>query len=1190
MARPTPGLLIRVAPATRPALIALVGLGILSGIAALAVALGLAWLVTAVATGTPITAPATVVVVALLVRGLLAAGGDYAAHRTGLACTAAVRAAVLRRWLGLPVESRPGPREATTLIGDGVAAIEPYVARYLPALVTSIIIPALTLAVLAVVDVWSALIVLLTLPLLPLFAALIGMHTRDQTRGRMTAMTRLAGHFIDVVQGLPTLVAYGRAEHQVAVVGEVGDKHRRATVRTLRTAFMSTAALELLATISVAMVAVSVGLRLAYGTIDLQVGLSAILLAPEAYWPIRRVGAEFHNAAAGAEALQDLSADLDGDAGGTTAGRARRRAGTTTTSTIAACGITYGYPGRDPALRQVTYTTRNLPGLTVLTGPSGGGKSTLLELLAGLRTPHTGSVSCPATHLASQRPLLISGTVLDNLALGAPEVTREAAAEALLSVGLWSAVHPRGGLDAVVGDDGFGLSAGQRARLALARAFLSDAPVLLLDEPTAHIAEDSVADIRQLLAAQAAQRPVIVATHDSELVAVADEHWQMSIASTTATRPVGSTTPDDVGSARAATEASEDTQPAPDHTTAPTSGDGTRGEGSAGVEPAIWAAISQAGRLRLACVLGGLSVASGVALTATSGWLIVQASFQPVVLTLLVAIVGVRTFGLARPLLRYAERVVSHDVALADLSRRRADLFAALVPLTPARLGRRSRADFLTALVRDLDDVVDEQVRVHVPWVATVIASLVAVGVLAWALPLAAAVVAAGALAALAVGEVTSRSEQGRQHAAVRERGKVLAAATTLTAQIGAIQAVGGWVPVSTDAEGRRDASAGISAPLPQVLVGLASREEAYRRAETGLIQVRCVGVAASWAVIAVVTAFVGWLAATSFASGTLSAPWAALVALTPMALAESWTALPEIGGAKARARSAQARLNEVLNQPRAVSSISDTQLTDAATPVEVDRISASWSAMPRPRHPSTPGVNGPDAHHQPGTLDLDRLTLPLLHTGDRVQLTGPNGAGKSTALAVLARDLDPVQGSYRVAGHDTFHLSVDSVRARIAVIDDEPHAFAGTVRANLALADPSASDESIRAALQAVDLTRWLGALPAGLDSLLSGLSGGERARLSMARAVLSRRPIVLMDEPAAHLDDDTATHAVSGVCRSVPLDGASPGPEPVRAGPTVIAVNHRPQTWTGFQTFDLTQNDPVDAADDVVQESMSP
>src|SRR5690606_34388585 len=191
-------------------------------------------------------------------------------------------------WLGLPEGRRPGTDAAVTRSTEGVSALEAYVSRYLPALVTGAVVPALTVGTLLVVDPWSALIVVLTLPLLPLFAALIGQHTQAETEQRWGAMALLAGHFLDVVRGLPTLVAYGRADAQVEVVREVGERHRAATMRTLRIAFLSTAALELLATISVAMVAVAVGLRLAYGAMDLTVGLVAILLAPEAHCPVRR--------------------------------------------------------------------------------------------------------------------------------------------------------------------------------------------------------------------------------------------------------------------------------------------------------------------------------------------------------------------------------------------------------------------------------------------------------------------------------------------------------------------------------------------------------------------------------------------------------------------------------------------------------------------------------------------------------------------------------------------------------------------------------------------------------------------------------------------------------------------------------------------------------------------------------------
>lgn len=1141
------------APATRPALLLLIALGVASGVAALVVAVGMAWLVTSVATGSAVTMPIALVASALLIRGILAAIGESAARQAGLACASAVRSAVLSRWLCLPVESRPGGQEATTLAGEGVEALETYVARYVPALVTAAIVPALALGILAVVDIWSALVVLFTLPLLPLFAALIGMHTRDQTRHRMATMTQLAGHFMDVVKGLPTLVAYGRAEHQSTVVRDVGDRHRRATVRTLRTAFLSTAALELLATISVAMVAVGVGLRLAYGTIDLQVGLTAILLAPEAYWPIRRVGTEFHNAAHGAEVLDDLSTELiappagryptpsvdpdevSGDPEDIIDGGAKSAEDQTT---LGVRGVSYGYLGNADVLHKITRTTPSRPGLTVLTGPSGCGKSTVLELLAGLRTPRVGVVTCPQAHLAAQRPLLISGTVWENFAL-TRGATREKAEATLRAVSLWEIVYPRGGLEAVIGDDGFGLSAGQRGRMALARAMLSDTAVLLMDEPTAHIAEDSAPRIRALIADLARQRPVIVATHDPALITLADHRWEL--------RPAERARTPEAPMAVVQTQ-----QPATDSRVAPA------GATAQDPSPALWTAISPQNRLRLACALGGASVASGVALTAISGWLIVQASSQPVVLTLLVAIVGVRTFGLARPLLRYAERVVSHDVALDDLARRRADLFDSLVPLTPARLGRGSRATFLTAVVRDLDDVVDEQVRVRVPWAATVIASAVAIGVLAFALPWAAVVVAVGAAAALGIGEIASRWEQSRHDAAVHQRGAVLAATTTVAMHIDAIQAVGGWLRAALHAgveDGQSTDTERASAREAQILVDLDKRQADYAHAETRLIRVRCYAIAATWAVVAVVTAAVAVLAATAFATGQLSAPWAALVALTPMALAESWTALPEISGAKARARAAQDRLDQVVCQRPAVASRSSTSLNDPATPLEIDSLSARWAArLDEPEH-----------------LDLKGLTLPTLASADRLQLTGPNGVGKSTALAVVARQLDPASGCYRVAGRDTQLLSTDSVQSRIAVVDDEPHAFAGTVRANLALAAPGAREEQMLQALHAVDLSTWLATLSDGLDTVVLGLSGGERARLSMARAVLSRRPIVLMDEPTAHLDDATAARAVAGVCRSRPLDGAANHRHHEPTGPTVVAVSHQLHSWPGFATVQM-------------------
>ncbi|MGB3829951.1 MAG: thiol reductant ABC exporter subunit CydD, partial [Ornithinimicrobium sp.] len=857
MTRPQPRALLAAVPSVKPAVAAATVLGLATSVIALAQAIALAVAVTQVVTGGSVTGALLTVLALLIARGVLAGLGEYAARRAGQQAASAVRSRVLRRWLRLPEERRPSDEAATTLIGEGIEAIEPYVARYLPALATAVVAPLLAVLTLAFVDPWSALIVVLTLPLLPVFAALIGMHTRDQTRRRWAAMTQLSSHFLDVVRGLPTLVSYGRAEHQLEVVREVGDRHRRSTVTTLRTAFLSTAALELLATISVAMVAVGVGLRLAYGTMDLQVGLAAILVAPEAYWPIRRVGAEFHNAADGAETLDSLSDDLTAAGAGADSARADTQVerASVTEGRIGVTGVDYAYPGRRAVLQGLNLAVSGSPGLTTLTGASGSGKTTVLELLAGLRLPHTGSVSTPAVHLATQRPLLVSGTVLDNLRLGAPDSSPQRAAQVLRDVGLSEAFASRGGLHTQIGDDGFGLSAGQRSRLALARAALSSTPVVLLDEPTAHIAEASLPQIYAVVQEMARTRRVIVATHDHRLVAAGDSRWTL--------RPL-----------EAPATASHIEPPA-----------GAHSSPSRGMDPqpglTAWQRLRPRTRLRVACAMGGLSVASGVALTATSGWLIVQASFQPVVLTLLVAIVGVRTFGLARPVLRYGERVISHDVALAELARRRAEVYARLIPLTPARLGRRNRGDLLTALVRDLDDVVDEQVRVTVPWWSTLIASAVAVLVVGLALPGAGVTLFLGAVTAFAVGQLVFRAERLAHGDAVRARGDVRRVATTLTHRITSIRAIAG-------------------SGADRLAAELDLAQDAQGAAESRLIRARAIGIAAAWLVVACTVGAVSLLAAAAFGSGGLSAPVAALVALTPMALADAWATLPEVCGAQA--------------------------------------------------------------------------------------------------------------------------------------------------------------------------------------------------------------------------------------------------------------------------------------------------
>ncbi|NNG38241.1 thiol reductant ABC exporter subunit CydC [Flexivirga sp. ID2601S] len=1089
--RPFDPRLLRAEPGARRPLAVLGALGVVQGALAVAQAFAVAALVVAVVRHESLVAPAVAVVALFGARGLAAGMAERVAAWAASRVAALLRRRAVTAWLRAPADDRPAEQQMLARATGGAAAVEPYVSRYLPTLVSASVVPVLALIALAVTDWVSALIVLLTLPLLPLFAALIGQHTQDETARKQHESDRLTGHFLDVMRGLPTLVGYQRAEHQVGVVRAVGERHRRATVRTLRTAFLSSAALELLATISVAIVAVAVGLRLVHGGIDLQVGLVAILLAPEAYWPIRRVGQEFHSAADGAQALDDLLVGSGGaaadpapaDAAAADPAAAHSAAADTGRRALQLTAAGYRYPGATtPVIDDLTH--RFGTGLTVLRGPSGAGKTTLLELLAGTRRPTDGTVSRPGrVHYVTQRPFVAPGTLRDNL------TAAEGVGDVPAGTG-WLPAPLRElplGLETPLGDDGFGLSAGQRALLALVRAELAGAPVILLDEPTAHLDAASTAAAHELITRLAADRIVVVATHSESLQALATDVVELSPRDVLATAALPAPT----------------SPAAPPAVTAVTQPDGAQPQTARG---SLWRPAP--GVLR-AAVVGALASTCGVALTATSGWLIVQASTRPPVLSLLVAIVCVRAFGIGRPVLRYYERIRSHDAALGDLTRRRAALFARLIPLTPARLGRRRRADVLTGAVGDLDDEVDVQVRAIVPLLGAALTSLLAVGVATALLPVGGLVLAAVVAAGCAIALLDHRLEYDGQRRALRARGDVNRATQLIVSNLPAIQAIsaeGGYLRELGDAEGAAISAAGRQARGRAVGIGLSTLL-------TGAAAV----------VMAVV-------AAVAYDAGRINAPVAALLVLGPLALADLLGTLPDAVGAAARGRHARARLEALTDQEPAVHplpSAADADVIPARPALALKGIRASWDG---------------DAED----LRVDELRVD---PGERVAVTGPNGAGKSTLLAVLARHLDPTGGSYRFGTEDVRLLGLTPVRSAIALVDDEPHVFTGTVRANLLLARPDATDAQLGTALVDAGLGRWLAGLPVGLDTEVGperSLSGGERARFAIARAIVSGRPVVLLDEPVAHLDSPTA--------RAVMRDLHA-----ATEGATVIAVTHQ-------------------------------
>ncbi|MCX5043441.1 thiol reductant ABC exporter subunit CydD [Aldersonia sp. NBC_00410] len=469
------------------------------------------------------------VAVRVVAAGAQARFGDRAAARTIAELQSRVLTAAARR-NPRDVDSAKG--DWATLLTKGLADLLPYLAGYLPALMLSVIVPPTVLVAILTQDVVSAAIVAVTLPLIPVFMVLIGLLTRGKADATLASMSTLTAQLLDLLTGLPTLRALGREQGPRERVTELGDAHRRTAMSALRIAFLSSMVLELLATLCVALVAVSIGLRLVYGEMALQAGIAALILAPEVYQPLRAVGERFHAAEDGMAAARAAFEVLDEPEhaakahGGAIPARLEGR--------IELRGI--GIRSRDGWAPESLDAVLAPGRVTVLTGPNGAGKSTALLAILGLVEPDTGRVSVDGTDLAAldaqwwcrhvawlpARPVLLAGTVRENVELLG---SRDGDLESCCTATGFDAVLadlPQGWATRL-GTGGIGLSLGQRQRLALTRVLVANKPVLLLDEPTAHL--DAVSAARVLAALQArahAGATVVLVAHDERTLTAAD--------------------------------------------------------------------------------------------------------------------------------------------------------------------------------------------------------------------------------------------------------------------------------------------------------------------------------------------------------------------------------------------------------------------------------------------------------------------------------------------------------------------------------------------------------------------------------------------------------------------------------------------------------------------------------------------
>jgi ATP-binding cassette subfamily C protein CydD len=551
-ARPIDPRLLKHASAARGYLILTVVLGLAGTGLILAQAGLLARLLAGAATGVGLAALAgPLIALALVLAGRAATsyGGEAAALRAAATVKSQLRRQLLDRLLRRSPLPGPGARadgELATLATRGLDGLDAYFARYLPQLVLAVLVPLAVLIRVALADWLSALIIAVTLPLVPVFAVLVGLSTRARTRRQWALLARLGGHFLDVVEGLPTLRVFGRARVQETTIADLTDRYRGATMATLRVAFLSALVLELAATLATALVAVEVGLRLLAGHIGYETALLVLLLTPEAFLPLRNASAQFHASIEGVTAAGRVFEVIEQAAEPLAAtplvfpGRLDLRR-----QTIICNKVALAYPGRtQPALSGLTLTIA--PGqLVIITGPSGAGKTSLLSLLLRFAEPTAGVIELAGPGLAGarltaagqlgdrarlpaipagawrdqlawvpQRPHLFDDTVAGNIALGRPGAGAADIREAAHLAGADQFISRlEQGYQTPVGERGLRLSSGQRQKIALARAFLRDAPLLLLDEPAAHLDPFSASQVAEAIAALSAGRTVVHVTH-----------------------------------------------------------------------------------------------------------------------------------------------------------------------------------------------------------------------------------------------------------------------------------------------------------------------------------------------------------------------------------------------------------------------------------------------------------------------------------------------------------------------------------------------------------------------------------------------------------------------------------------------------------------------------------------------------
>jgi len=1014
-------------------------------------------------------------------------------------------------------EARTG--ELVNLATEGIDALEAYFSQYMPQIALAALIPLTILIFVFPSDFLSGMILLVTAPLLPLFMVLIGSAAEALTRKQWLGLSRMSAYFLDVLQGLTTLKSLGRSRDQIDVIKKVSEHYRQSTMSVLRVTFLSALALELIATLGTALVAVEIGIRLLYGKLAFEQAFFILLLAPEFYLPLRLLATRFHAGMAGVEAANHIFQilDLPITANAHDADNLERpQINRIPPPSIVFKDVRFAYSDDHPTLDGISF---EIPSgkMTALIGESGAGKTTLTRLLLRFLQPQSGEIivdgkllsDIPLAHWREnlawvpQNPYLFNDTIAANIKLAKPNADETAIQQAarLAHADEFIIEFPQG-YETQIGERGVRLSAGQAQRIALARAFLKDAPLLILDEATSHLDPEMDELLRGSLERLTRDRTVLVIAHHRTTIAKANQVIKLSHGRVDQALEVIASTVQ-AGQNSRLPMALPQIQETSAISIAPKNVETKRSQKQS-VESRLFNLLSPVkGRILLSILLGFATIASGVGLMATAAYIISAAALQPSIAELQVAIVGVRFFGLSRGVFRYLERLVSHDVTFRLLAQWRVWFYQALEPLAPSSLMRYHSGDLLTRVIRDIGSLESFYVRTVAPPLVALLVSIATIlflggfgAELAWGLM--GFLILAGLGLPLLILILSRRLGpqiiQGR--------------AQLSTLLIDGIQG------------------------MPDLLTCGQAETQVERVNQAGerltQLQARMAGVTALQTAFGGLVANLGMLTVLVLAIqrvslGQLDGVFLGVVTLTALTCFEAMQPLPLVAQNFDANRLAAQRLYELVDAPSPVVDPAEPLIPPEDSSLEVQNLSFQY--------PPWMDNEIPSKHATFGLQDIS-FSLPQ---GKHIALIGPSGAGKTTLANLLLRFWEYQQGSICLGNHELHLYSQDEIRKRIAIISQNTYLFSATIKDNLLIAKPRATNDDIIQAVRQAQLLDFIQSLPAGYNTWIGEhglrLSAGERQRLAIARALLKDSPLLILDEPTANLDPVTELAVLNSI-----------------------------------------------------------